>query len=693
MLKWIHISDLHFINSSDFKMDKLRTELLKEIQKEKEKNGAYNALFLTGDFRFAKNEDGDPKAIAEYIKGIADVGGIPTGNIFCVPGNHDLKRSPIRKALIESPEKYNEENGQFERSIRNILQDDFSFFIEIEKALGHSENESCSFPRMTFLNDCNIVMLNTAITAGKDNERGTLIIGKNDVSETLKKTNKNYPTIVLGHHGMSFWDREEVKEISQMFYDEKVGLYLCGHEHSLWKETVGQGTMQITTGCLYDSSDKAEIGFCTGELTRNKATIKSFYWNVNQKIWLVANDEGVCVVDMPTLKKTNKSSSNSSSFVKEIIIPNDYDSVPKKKYNFQLDGHSLIGPRGSEGIKYYWKKGEETVESLAFNRRATEQSGVDSKTLENDRNTSSYTISVSFGCMLSIMQKQCRFCATGSRVFKGFLTPEEIALQSIFMMYYDMYCESYPEVRTHKREISFMGQGEPGFSYPAIREAIKMIDCAAEVMGQNIYRYVISTCGISDFIPLLIDDINNKVFKNPVTIHFSLHSINEQRNRIMPINIDYNYKEFAGWCKKLYEVTHEKIGVGILMFKNFLPSKRVGEEDIEPITLTEDSLREILIQLDPEIFRIDLCDLNRTAVITREKNMEVSNEEATRLKSVAEELEFETKTFSSFGADRESGCGMLRSEYIDAVPDGVRTKENLKKSFELLHYVSNKIKQ
>lgn len=688
MFRWIQISDLHFSNSSNYQTNILKTKLLDVIEKNKNANGVYNALFLTGDYRFAKNDKGNPNKIVKYIKDIVSKAGIDNNSIYCVPGNHDLDRSPIRTALIASSQKYDENTGVFEETILKHLKSDFSFFAEIEKELCHTNS---NFPKCIKIKDCNIVLLNTAITAGKDDERGTLIIGKNDINKVLGDTDKNKPTIVLGHHGMSFWDREEAKEIGNIFFDHKVGLYLCGHEHSLWKETVGQGTVQITSGCINNNGEKAELGFSTGEIDdKNEVTIKFYIWNSNHSNWLVTPEDSWARFTMPTSQQNNNIENND--LMSEVInIPNDYNDIPIKKYNFQLDGHSLIGPRGSEGIKYYWKKGEDAVESLAFNRRVNEQSNSDPVTIETDKNTSAYTISVSCGCALSIMQKQCRFCATGSRNFKGFLTAEEIAMQSIFMMYYDMNCTSYPEVRNHQREISFMGQGEPGYSYPFIREAIKIIDCAAEIMHQKISRYVISTCGISDFMPSLIDDISNNVFKNNVNIHFSLHSIDEQRNRIMPINIDYDYKEFIQQCNCLYNVTNEKIGVGILMFKNFAPSKRVGEEDTL-ITLDERTLKSILKTLDSKVFRIDLCDFNKTPVATRENNMEVSNEDARKFKKLAEKMGFVTKTFSSFGTDRESGCGMLRSEYIDAEPDGKRTLENYEKSLEILHYASNKVK-
>ena len=93
-------------------------------------------------------------------------------------------------------------------------------------------------------------------------------------------------------------------------------------------------------------------------------------------------------------------------------------------------------------------------------------------------------------------------------------------------------------------EFAYMGQGEPGFNYPAVRQSILLTDCAMSKIDQNVSRHIISTCGIYDFIPSLISDISCGCFKNKVTLHFSLHAIDSERDVLMPVNKEYNYKKF-----------------------------------------------------------------------------------------------------------------------------------------------------
>ena len=244
------------------------------------------------------------------------------------------------------------------------------------------------------------------------------------------------------------------------------------------------------------------------------------------------------------------------------------------------------------------------------------------------------------------------------------------------MAEYDSNCPSFPQIRDNQREFAFMGQGEPGLNYPAVRQAILLTDKAMELINQKISRYIISTCGIGDFLPLIIDDIPLKRFNNRITLHFSLHVIGEDRNKLMPINYDHNYLDFIKACSKLREISGEKVGVGILMFNNYKYCRTA-----EPYTLSPKKLKEILNQLDKDIFKIDLCTLN-TPSFGSQKPM--SYESAQKLLDIVKQQGFEGKIFSSFGENVHSGCGMLSSDYTSMQEIGRTTIEQFNSAIELL---------
>lgn len=85
MFKWVHLSDLHFQSKENYGIEQARKKLPSYLQR---KVGDCDAIFLTGDFRFAKCSKGNIEEIASFITEIKD--SVRAQHVICVPGNHDL---------------------------------------------------------------------------------------------------------------------------------------------------------------------------------------------------------------------------------------------------------------------------------------------------------------------------------------------------------------------------------------------------------------------------------------------------------------------------------------------------------------------------------------------------------------------------------------------------------------------------
>lgn len=85
-MRWLHFSDIHF----DFVNDGTSTKMLHDNFKEfvKKNNITVDEVFFTGDFRNAKNQDGQDlntvaKETTDFIKEIASSVGVnDTSHIF-----------------------------------------------------------------------------------------------------------------------------------------------------------------------------------------------------------------------------------------------------------------------------------------------------------------------------------------------------------------------------------------------------------------------------------------------------------------------------------------------------------------------------------------------------------------------------------------------------------------------------------
>lgn len=655
--KWVQISDVHFRTSEYFNSEELKSELLQEAKKIEN----VDALLVTGDYRYAPDNEKNPKNVAKYLIELAKNLGVDNEKIIMVPGNHDLKRGTVRDNLAKAEwQEYSPAKGTFDIERLEILRQGFVFFDELSKELNYKYFEDKTNPHALIdVGECMLLLLNTAITACGNEDENNLLVGCQYIRGLLHNVDK--PVIALGHHGLEWLNNEENRMCSKYLEKSSVYLYLCGHSHDMWSSVYGENGKQINVGCLIQEDESVIAGYTVGSLyTDGTVKINCFTWDMHNQAWEArgGNDK-----EFPQLYGSVMKQCNEVSSVAKV--------VNKIENPFTLVGYTLLGGRGIDGIKYHWEKDGKKVESLAFNKRLKES--LDPK----DVKISAYTTSVSYGCQLASMDMQCRFCETGKQNYRGNLHADEMALQNIFMAEYDANCPSYPQVRNNAREFAYMGQGEPGLNYPAVRQSIRLTDCAMSMIDQTISRYIISTCGISDFMPSLIDDIKSGYYRNKVTLHLSLHAIEEERNILMPINKEYDYKEFIKYCAKLREVSNEKIGVGILMFKNYRIDKNSGK-----YTLTPEKLRQILERLDKDIFKIDLCDVNRTSIGSQAA---LRNEDAKNLCEVFSGMGFEGKTFSSFGDSEQSGCGMLNSTMESMNEIGEQTINHFNAAVDLLN--------
>lgn len=661
VFKWVQISDIHFRTAEKEKQNFNSAELKKELKKFLKDVTHVNALFVTGDFRYAPDRENNPKNVADYLKELAESLNIETSQIIMVPGNHDFKRGTTRTDVAKAEwQDYNPSKGTFDVERLEVFKNGFDFFDKLAEELEYKNFEDRTNPHAVLdMGTCELLLLNTAITSCGKEDPHNLLIGCGYIQGLLNNVNK--PIIVMGHHGLDFLNEEEKKKC--VTYLEKTGayLYLCGHSHTMWSTSFGEKIRQMNVGCLMQDDNSVTAGISVGSLySDGTVKIDCFEWDMDTISWEPKTGR-------------NKEFSKLYGEIMKIADEPVNVSVDLKKIDnpFTLQGYTLLGGRGIDGIKYHWEKNGKKVESLAFNRRLKESTEPD------ELKTSAYTVSVSYGCQLSATGEQCKFCETGKQRYRGNLHADEIALQNIFMAEYDANCMSFPQVKNNKREFAYMGQGEPGLNYSAVKESILLTDCAMSMIDQTVSRYIISTCGIIDFMPSLINDIRSGEYKNKVTLHFSLHAIDDERDLLMPINKEYSYKQFLTYCSKLREVSGEKIGVGILMFNNYHVN---GNEGV--YTLTPEKLELILKQLDKDIFRIDLCDVNKTSLGTQAS---LSNENASRLCEVYTGMGFEGKTFSSFGDNEQSGCGMLNSTTDSMSEIGKTTIEHFNAAITLLN--------
>ena len=286
-MKFLQISDLHYCPEKDGRTSReIREELPVYIQKN---NLQADELFVTGDYRHAKLQKDEPveevaQKVVALILQIAQAAGITDKkHIHIIPGNHDRSRNSqpeVTERLGRIKEAYSSKAGMFEKDDLIFLKEQFAFFQTVCQQLYGDDNPWSKNPLHTYtvLEDAVVLYLNTAIMHNRNEDRGCLIIGNDELARLLKEISNNYPQlpiIILAHHSLEFFERSEREAVEQILRSYPVLLYLCGDAHQVWWRKINDYT-EITMGCI-KSNEGTQATFLYGDTA--KETYSAHNWD------------------------------------------------------------------------------------------------------------------------------------------------------------------------------------------------------------------------------------------------------------------------------------------------------------------------------------------------------------------------------------------------------------------------------
>jgi formylglycine-generating enzyme required for sulfatase activity/predicted MPP superfamily phosphohydrolase len=296
-IKWLHLSDIHY-TFQNHQTTTMRQALFSYMNT----LGKFDLIAITGDIAYKNGGYASVKAFINDLRGVLQ----DQKNLFIVPGNHDLQRSPRRNVYIKGLEGEAEEKGldlstyvsdhldqgTYEDLLRAFSGENgyFQFYREItEKAYPEKELHFVE-PREFF----NIIHLNTCLISGRDNEEGSLVFDQERLREALAKIkDSDKLNIALGHHFLDCFSKEERELFKQKLSDYKIDLYLCGHIHQSDHHllTDDKHPCQVLTSGAGIAHDHSVVGFITGsvDLRTGKGEATYHKWSRNNT-WVVDNE-------------------------------------------------------------------------------------------------------------------------------------------------------------------------------------------------------------------------------------------------------------------------------------------------------------------------------------------------------------------------------------------------------------------
>ena len=247
MIRIIHISDLHLEKETpSFEKAAIINALSLDLKKQVNDN---TLLFFTGDLidkgalNFSDKENAFYTFEKVFIDRILSQNPSLKGRIFIVPGNHDVYRDKIDK-YSESGLKSELDNV---KSLDTFIQSNRLKSKHLERVEDYKKWESDFYQKYNSKNSSNfeftykltigkykvgITCLNSAWLCKDEFDKENLLLGKNQIENSLLEINDCQIKLALSHHPLEFFkefDRETLKVSIYRNYD----ILFTGHVHEV----------------------------------------------------------------------------------------------------------------------------------------------------------------------------------------------------------------------------------------------------------------------------------------------------------------------------------------------------------------------------------------------------------------------------------------------------------------------------
>lgn len=275
-LSFIHISDIHFVKSSNDPYDiddELREAMLNDIKDYGKLALNINGILVCGDIAFSGQEEEYEIAI-DFLNRVAKLCGVENNDIYCVPGNHDVNQLIAKKSrvleLAQDDLVSVKSADELDKKIRSIQLDSIInvdnglLYKPIEMYNQFFQSMSCNFtvdkPNWQTpipLNDqykLIIYGMNSTLTSNykdhlddkgnkrKDGTERKMIINRKQIPNFYNDS----IYLSLCHHPPDCWNDSRLEELM----DERVKIQLYGHKH-IQNIDASEKRIRIGSGALH----------------------------------------------------------------------------------------------------------------------------------------------------------------------------------------------------------------------------------------------------------------------------------------------------------------------------------------------------------------------------------------------------------------------------------------------------------
>jgi predicted phosphodiesterase len=279
-LCWLHLSDIHFLPTTEWRDATVRDNLLDYVKKQlQDQQLQVDLIFCTGDIAFGALKDrplsGQYAMAREFFDRVLTLCGCDKTRLFVVPGNHDIDRGRIFEAVQTSWTAWGEDGkaasmlskihtwfANYDKDAKEALCRLEAWGVFVADYLPHQNNAAAGHYHHAQVLDINgikvgVAGFNSAWTCAGDEDDRKIWLAAGPQFDFMRKqlnqpTNQAEVKIGLIHHPWDWFNVAERMTIKQRIGDE-AHFWLHGHTHDAWVQeqpshiTLGAGAVTSHT--------------------------------------------------------------------------------------------------------------------------------------------------------------------------------------------------------------------------------------------------------------------------------------------------------------------------------------------------------------------------------------------------------------------------------------------------------------
>lgn len=308
-ITWLHLSDLHARNRTDWDSRQITKTLVSDLEKMQNEQGLRpDFIFFTGDLAYGADEKDNMvdqyKLARKFLDAVrtAFKPEIPIRNLYLVPGNHDVDRGEITPDQTEWLRHADRKLPE----ILNAMRDGKKQWRTWMDRLNNYRNFLTTYGLLHLTPDdshlvwgdaqelhgvrIGIAGLNSAWSCADKEDRAKLWFGANwQIQQVKERIGPVDFEFALLHHPSSWFTGHEDPDAMRHLRKE-FAVLLHGHDHQEWVEVDCDGRLVLSASACYDSSWMAN-GYSFGQidLDSQQGKVLLRQWDKTGRGWVPRN--------------------------------------------------------------------------------------------------------------------------------------------------------------------------------------------------------------------------------------------------------------------------------------------------------------------------------------------------------------------------------------------------------------------